>query len=213
MNTTHLLLAIGLALSPLAHAQSVKIGVIPVESVDDFKRWLGKPVDPVRAASPAAYPGRLNLLPIGKKTHLPILVTGLPSPAPQPMQLVADVEILGTEGRPLGTSPQCCKATVARGSKESAVLLDSTVIVEPEPGRAKGSYTVRVSVSDGTQAWSASEVLHYGDVELPGAAQEAPKLRMNVPPAQAEPGGPGDKRDCLSLPTPAEVIKCSEKKK
>jgi len=33
-----------------------------------------------------------------------------------------------------------------------------------------------------------------------------------VPPAQAGGGGPGDKRDCLSLPTPAEVIRCSEKK-
>jgi hypothetical protein len=32
---------------------------------------------------------------------------------------------------------------------------------------------------------------------------------MNVPPG-AE-GGP-DKRDCLALPTPAEVIRCSERK-
>jgi hypothetical protein len=35
---------------------------------------------------------------------------------------------------------------------------------------------------------------------------------MNVPPGQAEAGGPGDKRNCLGLATPAEVIKCSERK-
>ena len=129
------------------------------------------------------------------------------------MQLVADVEIVGTDGRPLGTSPACCHARIPRGSTESAVLLGSTVGVEPESGRQKGSYTVRVSVTDGTQTWSASEVLSYGGpADIPGSHEAAPRLRMNVPPSQAEPGGPGDKRDCLTLPTPAEVIKCSERK-
>lgn len=213
MKITYLLLALGLALSPIGYAQPVKVTVVAVESLDDFKAWLGKPIDPARAASAAAYPGRLGQLPFGRKTQLPILITGLPSPAPQEMRLVADMEILGTEGKSLGTSARCCRATVARGSKEGAVLLDSTVIVEPEAGHRKGSYTVRVSVTDGMQTWTASEMLPYGETDVPGSANEAPRLRMNVPPAQLEPGGPGDKRDCLSLPTPAEVIKCSERKK
>ena len=206
------LLALGIALSPIGYAQPVKVSVIAVESTDDFKSWLGKPIDPARAASAAAYPGRLSQLPFGRKTQLPILVTGLPSPAAQEMRLVADVEILGTDGRSLGASPRCCQATIARGSNERAVLLPSTVIVEPEAGNRKGSYTVRVSVTDGTQTWTTSEVLPYGETDLPGSASEAPRLRMNVPPGQAEGGGPGDRRDCLSLPTPAEVIKCSERK-
>lgn len=210
MKTSFLLFVIGLALSPFSYAQPVKVSVIAVESLDDFKRWLGKPVDAGRAAS-AAYPGRLTLLPVGQKTQLPILVTGLPSPAPLEMRLVADVEIFGTDGRSLGISTKCCEATVARGSMENAVLLTSAVVVEPDG--QKGTYTVRVSVTDGMQTWKASEVLPYGVTDMPGSANEAPKLRMNVPPAQAEPGGPGDKRNCLSLPTPAEVIKCSEKKK
>ena len=209
---TRLVFALALLLSPLGYAQPVKVTVVPVESVDDFKRWLGKPVDPARAASAASYPGRLADVPFGRKTHLPILVTGLP-PLAQETQLVADVEILGTDGRSLGTSPRCCHATIRRASKESAVLLDSTVIVEPEAGHRRGNYTVRVSLTDGSQVWTASETLPYGGSEVPGIAHEAPKLRMNVPPAQAEPGGPGDKRDCLALPTPAEVIKCSERKK
>ena len=206
------LLALGIALSPIGYAQPVKVSVIAVESTDDFKSWLGKPIDPARAASVAAYPGRLSQLPFGRKTQLPILVTGLPSPAAQEMRLVADVEILGTDGRSLGASPRCCQATIARGSNERAVLLPSTVIVEPEAGNRKGSYTVRVSVTDGTQTWTTSEVLPYGETDLPVSASEAPRLRMNVPPGQAEGGGPGDRRDCLSLPTPAEVIKCSERK-
>ena len=213
MKATSLLLVLGLALPAVCHAQPVKVSVVPVESVADFKRGLGNPVDPARAASPAAYPGRIGQLPFGRKTQLPIVVTGLPSPAPQTMQLVADVEILGTDGRSLGTSPRCCQATIARGSNERAVVLPSTVIVEPEAGHRKGSYTVRVSVTDGSQTWTASEVLPYGETDGPGSMHEAPRLRMNVPPGQAEGGGAGDKRDCLGLPTPAEVIKCSERKK
>jgi hypothetical protein len=211
MKTIFLLFVLGLVVSPMAYAQPVKVSVVAVESVDDFKRWLGKPVDPARAASPAAYPGRVSQLSLGRRTQLPILVTGLPSPAAQPMRLVADVEILGTDGKSLGISPRCCEATIARGSNERAVLLTSAVIVEPEAGHRKGNYTVRVSVTDGTQTWTATEVLPYGETDLPGT-HEAPRLRMNVPPGQAESGGPGDKRDCLSLPTPAEVIKCSERK-
>ena len=212
MKTTCFLLAIALALPTIGHAQPVKVGVVAVESVDDFRSWLGKPLDTARAASPAAYPGRLTQLPFGRKTQLPIVVAGLPSPFAQEIRLVADVEILGTDGRSLGVSRQCCHAIVARGSTERAVLLTSTVNVEPEAGHRKGSYTVRVSVTDGAQRWTASEVLPYGEIDGPGS-HEAPRLRMNVPPAQTESGGPGDKRDCLGLPTPAEVIKCSEKKK
>ena len=211
MKVAALLLCLATFVSPAGYAQAVKVTVVPVESLDALKRWLGTPVDATRAAT---YPGRLAQLPTGRTTHLPIVVTGLPSPAPQPMQLVADVEILGTDGRPLGTSPRCCQATVARGATGGAVLLDSAVIVEPDTGRPNGNYTVRVSVTDGTQTWTASEVLPYGlPRDVPGSHEVAPKLRQNVPPAQAEPGGPGDRRDCLSLPTPAEVIKCSEKKK
>jgi hypothetical protein len=212
MKTAFLLLAFGLACSPIGYAQPVKVSVVAVDSVDDFRSWLGKPVDAARAASASAYPGRLSQLPFGRKTQLPILVTGLPSPAPRAMQLVADVEILGTDARSLGTSPRCCQATVAKGSNEGAVLLTSYVNVEPESNHRKGSYTVRVSVTDGTQTWTASEVLPYGEGDGPGYTNEAPRLRMNVPPRQGE-GAPGDKRDCLSLPTPAEVIKCSERKK
>ena len=210
---TLLLFALSLFLSPLGYTQPVKVTVIAVESLDDFKAWLGKPLDPARAASPAAYPGRLSQLPFGKKTPLPVLVTGLQPFPSQTLRLVADVEILGSDGRSLGAWPQCCRATVARDSKETAVLLDSTVLVEPEAGHRKGSYTLRVSVTDGTQTWAASEVLPYGETDMPGSANEAPRLRMNVPPAQGEGSGPGDKRDCLSLATPAEVIRCSEKKK
>lgn len=213
MNATRLLWILALALSPIGYAQPVKVTVVAVESVDDFRGWLGKPILAVRAASPATYPGALAQLPVGRKTQLPILVTGLASPAPREMRLVADVEILGTDGRTLGTSPQCCRATVRRGSTGGAALLTSTVAVQPESGHRQGSYTVRVSVTDGTQTWTASEVLPYGETDMPGSAHEAPRLRMNVPPGQAESGGPGDKRDCLGLATPSDVIRCSERKK
>lgn len=210
MKAAHLLFVLGAALSATGNAQPVKVSVIAVESAEELKRWLGNPIDPMRAMS---YPGRLTQLPLGRKTQLPILVTGLAPPAAQETRFVADVEILGTDGRSLGTSPACCRATLRRGSNNRAVLLDSTVIVEPEQGRPNGSYTVKVSVTDGSQTWSTTEVLPYGAAaDVPGS-HEALRLRQNVPPAQSEPGGPGDKRECLGLPTPAEVIKCSERKK
>jgi hypothetical protein len=212
MKATYLPVFVLLALSSFSYAQAVKVTVVPVESAEDFRSWLGKPVNATRAATPTAYPGNLKLLPIGRKTQLPILVTGLPL-FPIDTKLIADVEILGAGGRSLGTSPGCCSAVIARASNESAVLLNSWVIVEPEPGRPSGSYTVRVSVTDGLEKWTTSQVLPYGETDMPGIANEVPRLKMNVPPAQQEPGGAGDKRDCLSLATPAEVIKCSEKKR
>ena len=213
MKTPFLLLALGLGLSPVGYAQSPKVSVIAVESITDFREWLGTPVNAARAASVSTYPGRVTRLTLGTKSQLPILLTGLPSPAPEEMIVVADVEIRGTDGRPMGTSAKCCMAHIKKGSKESAVIMTSTVGIEPEAGR-QGRYTVHVSVTDGERTWTASEVLPYGaSPDMPGSANEAPRLRMNVPPAQLEGGGPGDKRDCLALPTPAEVIKCSEKKK
>ena len=53
MKTTWFLLLFGLALSPIGYAQSLKVNVIAVESVDDFKTWLGVPVDVSRAESGA----------------------------------------------------------------------------------------------------------------------------------------------------------------
>ena len=210
---TALLLALCILLSPIGYAQPVKVSVVAVESVDDFKRWLGTPVDPVRAVQASTYPGRVARLAAGAKAQLPIVVVGL-QPLAQETRLVADVEIMGSDGKSLGTSPKCCSATIPRASKASAVVLDSTVVVEPD-GNRQGTYNIRVTVTDGSQTWAASETLPYGGsgADMPGSANEAPRLRMNVPPAQAEPGGPGDKRDCLSLPTPSEVIRCSEKKK
>ncbi len=213
MKTSPLLLALGLALSPSVYAQA-KASVVAVESVEDFMKWLGTPVDPVRATATAKYAGRVTQLEAGKKVALPILVTGLPFPGAPEMRIVADLEVVRDDGKLLAKWPQCCKATVASDAKSIAVLLGSTVILEPEAGRPKGSYTVRVSVSTGTNTLTATEVLPFKDGEMPGAATEAPRLRMNVPASESGEarGGPGDKRDCLSLPTQSEIIRCSEKK-
>ena len=213
MKIAHVFLAaFALLLSPIGNAQAVKVTVVPVESIGKFTVWLRDPIDPVRAVTAATYPGRLERLPIGKKVLLPVVVTGLPSPAAQEMRLVADMEILAPDGRSLGVSSRCCRGTLAQGSNSGAVLLDKWGIVQAEASDHRGNYTVRVSVTDGKQTWTATETLPYGEADAPGSANEIPRLRMNVPPSQLEPGGPGDKRDCLSLPTPSEVIKCSEKK-
>jgi hypothetical protein len=205
---TFLLVLLGIVLSPIGNAQPVKVTVVPVESISDFKAWLGEPMLPARAGSVSSYPGRLDRLPLGRETLLPIVVTGLPVPVPQEMHLVADVEILGADGRSFAASPRCCDVTVHRGSLVGAVLLDRWAIVQPEG--SGGSYTVRVSLTDGQQTWTTNETLPYGDADVPGFAHEAPRLRMTMPPPEKQLGS--DKRGCLALGTPAEVIKCTEKK-
>ena len=45
---TFALLALALAIPTLAGAQPVKVTVLAVESVEDFRHWLGKPVDAAR---------------------------------------------------------------------------------------------------------------------------------------------------------------------
>src|SRR5690606_15843262 len=122
----------------------------------------------------------------------------------------ADVEIVGKEGKALAASPRCCRATVPDSSTSGAVMLNHWVLVEPEGG-GSGSYTVRVSVTDGASTWTTSETLPYGSSDGRDSGGAIPRLRQNLPPSQAEPGGPGDRRDCLALANPADVIRCAEK--
>ena len=141
------------------------------------------------------------------KAQLAIRISGLP-PSTQARQLVADLEVVGADGRTMVAAPGCCRATIAKGAPGVAQL-DPTLTIELESTRRASIYTVKVSVTDGEKTWSTHQVLTFTDSSQPGTANEAPRLRQNVP----EGANPEDKRDCLGLSSPSEVIKCSEKKK
>ena len=104
-----------------------------------------------------------------------------------------------------GTSPKCQshrREGIERTRRPSHIDRER----QPEAGRSKGSYTVRVAGA-GRDRRGRQRLLRYGESDGPGYVNEAPRLSMNVPPGRGEAGKPGDRRDCLSLPTPAEVIK------
>jgi hypothetical protein len=84
--------------------------------------------------------------------------------------------------------------------------------VQFEPNDTPGTYTVRAVVSDGQRSARTEETFRFGEPKRDaGATPGAPRLQMDVP--KRNPGVDRDVRDCLGLPTPAEVIKCSERKK
>jgi len=162
------------------------------------------------AAAPwMAHAQQVTVVPsmLDNKAQLSIRVSGMP-PSTQARQLVADVEVLGADGRSMVSAPGCCRATLAANAS-GAAQLQPTLTIESESTRRTATYTVRASVTDGEKTWKAEHQISFTNSEVPGTANEAPRLRQNIPDG----ANPQDKRDCLGLSSPSDVIKCSERKK
>lgn len=217
--TPALILSIALALAAtpaIAQQPDMKVNVLVVESIEDFQRWLQQAIaaSEQKAPLPGRYPPSLKEVPVGKKVHFPILVQGLRPPQQGVVKLVADVEFFAPGGKSIGAMRQCCHFTITNRPDFRTAMLGPTTNLELEPGDMNGAYTVRVSVTDGSQVVSASETFQFtgGKSATPQApASTAPRLRMDTP--AKNPGRDVDKRDCLALPTPSEVIKCTERQK
>jgi hypothetical protein len=218
--TAALVLSIALTLAATAASAQqppMKVDVLAVESVEGFQRWLQEATDAAKEqkAALAPYPPGLKEVPASRKVHFPILVSGLRPPEQGVVTLVGDVEFFGPDGKSIGAARQCCKFTINNRPDIRTAMLGPMMNLEWEPSDKKGIYTVRVSVTDGSQTAASSATIQYGGGnstaprEAP-ASTAAPKLRMDVP--AKNPGRDMDKRDCLALPTPAEVIKCTEQK-
>jgi hypothetical protein len=202
-------------------------GVLVIESLPHFEQWL------VNQRGEAPYPGRLREVAAGKAVHFPIVVTRLRPPAQGVMKLVADIEFFAPDGKSLWVARGCCAFTIQDRPDVRTAVLGPTANLRLDPKDMPGVYTVRVSVTDGLRTAVASESFRFvapaahapatpktdipprpsgapKPAALPKAESPAPRLRMNTPPAA--PGKDQDKRDCLALPTPAEVIKCAERK-
>jgi hypothetical protein len=212
-------IAITLAATMAAAQQpGMKVNVLIVESVEDFQRWLQQEMALAneQTASRRVYPPNLKEIPAGKKAHFPILVGGLHPPEQGVVTLVADVEFFGPDGKSLVAARQCCRYTITNRPDIRSAMLGPTMNLQLDSGDANGAYVVRVSVTDGSQTATASETFQFaaGKPAAPAqapASTAAPRLRMGTPPAK-NPGRDVDKRDCLALPTPTEVIKCTQQK-
>jgi hypothetical protein len=194
---------------PPAYAQvepEWRPNVLIVDSVDDVKTWIDKP------ASQRGDTGRLREVPTGMKVHLPIVVTHLPPLAERGLHLDADIEFLGPQGQVLWTRKSCCQKVVRDTAQGHAVALEPVPNVQFEPNDTSGTYSVRVVVNDGQRTATTVETFRFGQGKPdPGAKPGGMRLQMDVP--KKNPGVDRDVRDCLELPTPSEVIKCTERKK
>jgi hypothetical protein len=200
------------ATAAIAQQPDMRVNVLVVESVEDFQRWLTQ-----EPAPQGPYPPSLKEIPVGKRVHFPILVQGIRAPAQGVVTLVADVEFFGPDGKSLAAAPQCCRYTITNAPDIRMAVLGPTMNLALESGDKRGDYTVRVSVTDGTQRVAAIQTFQFVSEKSATpppapAPPAAPRLRMDDPPAR-KPGLDADKRDCLSLPTPSEIIKCTEQKR
>lgn len=206
-----------------AHAQQspVELTVMPVDSMDGFMAWLKSPQ--------GMFPRMKEALP-GKKVWFPIVVTGLHPPAHGEMRLVADLELFAPDGHSLASMPQCCSYTITDRPDILTAVLGPTMNVEFDAREPKGVYTVRVSVNDGSGTLKASNTFRLGGAAAaddaastrrmetialphgPDAREESGRPPKDIPPAPRRTFPHADRTECLDLPTPAEVIRCSEKK-
>jgi len=207
------LLAIALAVSAsTALAQQPAMKIFVAESSDAFQDWLRTAA---AAGTTGTYPPSLKEVPEGGRIHFPIVVSGLRPPATGVVELVADVEFVAPDGATKVMAKQCCRFTIANQPEVRTVMLGPTMNTKLLATDMPGVYTVRATVTGGPEVLVASETFRYlggtpaaSAVPAPAAA---PRLNMTLP--AKNPGNDSDKRDCLALPTPTEVIKCTERKK
>ena len=207
------LLALALAVSAsTALAQQPAMKIFVAESSDAFQDWLRTAA---ATGTTGTYPPSLKEVPEGGRIHFPIVVSGLRPPATGVVELVADVEFVAPDGATKVMAKQCCRFTIANQPEVRTVMLGPTMNTKLLATDMPGVYTVRATVTGGPEVLVASETFRYlggtpaaSTVTAPAAA---PRLNMTLP--AKNPGNDSDKRDCLALPTPTEVIKCTERKR
>jgi hypothetical protein len=213
-------LALLLAMAPCIAwpqpTQGFQAHILIVRSADELVAWIQKP-----PAERGGDVGRLRKVEVGQRIYFPMVATGLAPPASGEMRLTADFELRTPTGAVAYSKKGLGSAVIVNRPDMTTVELGPIVDVVVESGDAKGVYQVTTVISDGTQSATATETFRFeGPAEKtadkpaasPAPKAAAPRLDMGDPP-KANPGKDRDKRDCLTLPTPAEVIKCTERKK
>ena len=187
-----------------------KANILIVTSPDEVPAWMQMTPDQQVGS------GRLRQVEVGQKIYFPIIATGLTPPAEGTLKLTADFELRTPEGAIAYAKRALATAVIENRPDMTTVSLGPIVDVTVEGADPKGVYVVRTVVSDGTRTAVASETFRFNGapekaIDNP-AAGAPPRLDMGEPPKK-NPGTDRDVRDCLTLPTTAEVIKCTEKKK
>jgi hypothetical protein len=188
-----------------ASAQQLQAHLLIVADPLDAETWIKRP-----AGERGGDASRLRVVPAGQRVHFPIVASGVQAPARGTMELVGDIEFFAPDGQSIAAAKSCCRAVIRDNAEVRTIALGPTAYLQLNPGDMQGLYKVQATVNDGARTASAVEFFRFGD-EAPGArpAGGAPLLNMSEP-AHRPAAQDHDKRDCLSRPTPAEVIRCTE---
>lgn len=184
-----------------------KTQLLILGSVEELHGWIDKP--PAERGGDA---GRLRRIPVGKKVFLPIVVSDLAPPASGELRLSADIEFRGPDGKLIWEKKGCCTAVLRDRPDARTVSLGPAADVEMDGSDPPGLYTVRATVTDGKRSSTATESFRLESGTAPMRLKPSgPTLEMGERPRKAPPRE-RDVRECLDLATPAEVIRCAEKK-
>lgn len=213
MNKTLMILmlaATSIAVNAGAQTEAMRADAMPIASVEDFTRWVQqKPV-------PKGVFPRLKVATAGKKVSFPILVSGLHPPEHGTVNLVGDLEILTPDGKVAFSGKQCCRFTITDHPDFKSAVLGPVIDMTLDPGDPKGTYTVRVSVTDGTRTATGSDTFQYGAASAPKISAMAKDAMPGAAPAADAPAPRTfphkDRTECLDRPTNREIIRCAEGK-
>jgi hypothetical protein len=198
---------VSLAGGALAQGDDWKAQVLIVGAIAEMHAWIERP-----AGERGGDAARLRRIPAGMKVYFPVMASGLAPPAAGEVRLTADVTFFAPDGKVIWDRRDCCTAAIRDRPEANTVTLGPVVDLVLEPGDMQGLYTVRATVSDGKRTSTASETFSYlAEGARAVAKPAAPILNMSEPANRPAAQG-ADKRDCLSQPTPSEVIKCAERK-
>jgi hypothetical protein len=207
-------LAMAGALALLANGRAAAQGagewktqLLIIGSVEELHGWIDKP-----PAERGGDSGRLRSIPAGKKVFLPIVVSDLMPPEKGELRLTADIEFRGPDGKLIWDKKRCCTAVLRDRPDARTVSLGPAADVEMDASDPPGLYTVRVTVTDGKRSSTATEAFRLERGAAPLKLKPSgPVLNMGDAPRKP-PSRDRDVRECLGLATPAEVIKCAERK-
>ncbi|MEP7067610.1 MAG: hypothetical protein ABI789_00155 [Usitatibacter sp.] len=203
-----MLAAASMAVTAGAQTEAMRAGAIPIESMDDFVRWVQQ-----KPAPQGVFP-RVKVATTGKKVYFPIVVSGLRPPEHGEIRLVGDFEILAPDGKAIVSAKQCCKFTITDHPEFRSAVLGPVFDLTFDPGDPKGSYTVRVSVTDGTRTVTGTEHFQYGSASASAPAVQVKDATPGASPAADAPPrrtfSHKDRTQCLDRPTNREIILCAE---
>jgi hypothetical protein len=157
--------------------------------------------------------GRLRTVAKGTKIYLPIIATGFKSSASGALNLAAELEVVSPDGKATALK-KCCSAIRGDPRSPGVAVLNPVIDMVFDTDDLPGTYTARVTVTDGASSATASEtfLVQAGAATGKEATQQS---ETEPPPAPAGASNPSrldkDARDCLRLPHNTEIIKCSEK--